>query len=304
LTLHRFDGKNFYQFDNKKKDERKNLKKYCTKYGVKFYEFVNEIDEGSKPPKHNDDEGLAFSLFTWQDVFEWLKKTANRKLKVTLGQLMHDKDFQWKAAQKQIAEVEDDQQQPSTEVGVVVSGKKGGLADRIAEMPEVSDTELQGITYQQNSDGSQVAVYKRRNDIVTVDEMFAKEFGNTLFCDTCAIQDKCPKFQQGMACAFDFAPNFVTDNPIATLDFLIKAQTERVNRMRLFESMEGGQVNKTLSSEISLLERLNQARINLIALAQLKNLTMNGAGASPAVSSGQQNGEATFASVLLSMMNK
>jgi len=298
-----FDGRNFYQFDNKKKDERKNLKKYCVKYGVKFYEFVNEVDEGSKPPKHNDDEGLAFSLFTWQDVFEWLKKTANRKLKVTLGQLMHDKDFQWEE-QVQVVENDDDGQQTNTEVGVIVSGKKGGLADRLAEMPEVSDTELQGITYQQNSDGSQVAVYKRRNDIVEVDEMFAKEFGNTLFCDTCAIQDKCPKFQQSMACAFDFKPKFVTENPIATLDFLIQAQTERVNRMRLFESMEGGQVNKTLSSEISLLERLNQSRINLIALAQLKNLTMNGGGASSSISSGQQNGEATFASVLLNMMNK
>lgn len=301
-----FDGRNFYQFDNKKKDERKNLKKYCTKYGVKFYEFVNEVDEGSKPPKHNDDEGLAFSLFTWQDVFEWVKKTANRKLRITIGQRMADKDFKWddtQPAQTVSVATDDDATDGNTEVGVIVAKKGGGLAGRLDEMPDVSDTSLQGITYQQNDDGTQVAQYKRRGgDLLSVDEVFAQEFGNTLFCDTCAIQDKCPKYQQGHACAFNFAPNFVTDNPIATLDFLIKAQTERVNRMRLFESMEGGQVNKTLSAEISLLERLNQARINLIALAQLKNLTMNGAGAQPS-SQAQVNGEASFASILLNLMN-
>jgi hypothetical protein len=133
--------------------------------------------------------------------------------------------------------------------------------------------------------------------------VFSEAYGNTLFCDTCVVQDKCPKFEKGMACAFNFKPNFVTSNPLATLDFIISAQMERVQRMMLFESLEGGQVNKTLSYEISLLEKLNASRVNLIALAQLKNLTMGGRDTSalqdPAVA-----GEASFANILLGMMNK
>lgn len=294
-----FDGKNFFQYDNKNKDERKNLQKYCKKYGVKHYEYVNEIDEGSNPPKHNDDEGLAFSLFTWQDVFEWLKKTANRKLKVTVGQRMVDKDFQWPEPQQaQVVATDED----GNTLPVVVGGNS--LASRLEEMDGVGETELQGIAYQQNEDGSQVAVYKRRDEIVTVDDVFAKEFGNTLFCDTCAIQDKCPKFTQGMACAFNFNPGYMTENPVATLDFLIKAQTERVNRMRLFESIEGGTVNKTLSAEMKLLADLNQARINLLSLMQLRNLMVDGRATGITADNAAEAKEASFANILISMMNQ
>jgi hypothetical protein len=135
-----FDGKNFHQFDNKQKDQRKNLKKYCVKYGVKHYEYVNEIDEGSNPPKHNDDEGLAFSLFTWQEVFDWLKIAAKRKLKVTIQQRMVH-DFQWEDPQANAPAVTETGDEQDT-LPTIVGGKS--LAAQLEQLDGVGDSELQG----------------------------------------------------------------------------------------------------------------------------------------------------------------
>ena len=56
------------------------------KYGVKEYEFVNEKNEADGT--HNDDEGLTFSLRTWIDVFQDIKRYARTKLTIDLKNIL------------------------------------------------------------------------------------------------------------------------------------------------------------------------------------------------------------------------
>lgn len=76
-------------------------------------------------------------------------------------------------------------------------------------------------------------------------------------CDKCFLKGKCPQFQPGHECAFEF-PAEVTTEPQkrAVLDNLIALQYQRVQRMALFEQMEGGYAMSELSVEMDRLARM------------------------------------------------
>lgn len=236
-----WDGKNFTQYDSNNKSIRKTLKNVCTKYGVKFDEFCSEKNPDGT---HNDDEGLTYSLRTWLDVLNDLGRMAKTKLSTTLADLMEDKQFQL--------------------VGSPTSAKKG-LSGALANLN--SSPSKSGVDYEQKEDGSEVAVYKKRTDMVPITAM-EEIFGSALFCSNCYIQDKCPKFETGSSCAFDFSPANLKSDPFAVIEHLISVQMDRVNRAMLMEKMEGGMPNKTYTHELNVLNSLNSTKADMIVRAK------------------------------------
>jgi hypothetical protein len=239
-----WDGKNFAQYDKDKKHIRKSLPNQCRHYGVKFYEFCNEVDEGTT--KHNDDEGLTFSLRTWLDVFHWLKNYARVKLNTKVKDL-----------DKSGIIMEEKEEAP----------KKKSLADRIANSElDVSESSKVRVV-DENSD---VALYdKREKESINA---YKERAGDTMVCNHCYVADKCPKMQEDATCAFDFAPEETTKNPLAVIDALIATQTERVNRAMFIEKMEGGMPNKTFATEVKLLQQLNNDKTNMLMMMQTKGV--------------------------------
>lgn len=246
-----FDGTNFKQYDNNDKSVRTTQKNNCAKYGVKFYEYVHEVDEGTT--KHNDDEGLTFSLRTWMDVFDHVKKFARTKLTKTVGKMLEGKVTEFNEA-------------PDN------SGKKKSSILGAIEAKGISSVPAIPTTYQVDEDGSQVALYQKRETKIAIAD-FLDQSGDALVCNFCHIADKCPKFKEDSTCAFDFTLQDQTANPVAIIDNLIRIQSERVNRAMLIEKMEGGNINKVYSLELRALDGLNQSKMNI--LAQIQNRGLN-----------------------------
>lgn len=241
-----FDGTNFEQYDNKRKDVRVTMKNKCKEYGVGFDEFVSEKNpDGS----HNDDEGLTFSLKTWLDVFEWLKKSARPKLTTTIKDALKDK----------------------VTATNIMEDKNKSLADRLGTGITVGESAAQ--LFEVDEEGNQVAVYEKRNELVRIDE-FKQEQGSLMVCSFCSIQEKCPKFKEGATCAFDFSASESDNNPLQTIDKIIAHQQERVARAMFFEKMEGGVPSRVYSQELKILNELNMSKVNLMMLAQNKGFKL------------------------------
>lgn len=250
-----WDGKNFSQYDKDQKDIRKTLGKQCDRYGVKIKQFVTELEDDGKT--HNDDEGLTFSLCTWLDVFDDLKRFAKMKLKFTLGDKL-GKDFEF---------IE----------------PKRSLEDMLESTDARDSREIKV-----DEDG--VALLKKRAEGEIIDlDAFEAEYGDILSCNNCFINDRCPKFKESHSCAFNFSPTSATKSPIATIEFLIRTQTKRVNKAVLIEGFEGGIPNKTYSQELLLLARLNEFRTAMIMKAQQNGIIIT----ERSVTMLQQGGEAT-----------
>ena len=249
-----WDGKNFSQYDKDNKDIRKTLRNQCSKYGIKEYEFVNEKNQADGT--HNDDEGLTYSLRTWCDVFESLKVTAKTKLTFDLDKMLKGKKTVFM----------EQKNTPATK-----PLKKAGID--IANLQLGEDLEVMGeaasATYAEDEEGNEVVVYKKREQRISI-SAYKEEAGDLMVCNFCHIQDKCPKYAKDNTCAFDFAPNEMTKDPMAVIDMLIKAQTERVQRAMFIEKMEGGMPNKVFAGEVRLLETLNSTKVNMMMLVQGK----------------------------------
>ena len=250
-----WDGKNFAQYDKDQKDIRKRLKNQCDNYNVKFYEFCHEVDQGTT--KHNDDEGLTFSLRTWLDVFEWLKNFARVKLTYSINDLLEGKSTIFKPMDKKEAK------------------KKGGILGALENRSDMKElTDARTVKVIEDEEGNEMIVYdKREKESINA---YKKRAGDTLVCNHCYVADKCPKFKEDSTCAYDFAPHEDTENPLAVIDALIRTQTERVNRAMFIEKMEGGMPNKTFATEVKLLQTLNNDKANMLLMMQSKGLIMNG----------------------------
>lgn len=253
-----FDGTNFKQYDNNNKAIRSTQKHKCIQYGVKYYEFCNEVDEGTD--KHNDDEGLTFSLRTWLDVFQHIKKFARTKLNYTLADMLEGKKTIF---------VEDNSTPTPTTPQAPANG--GGLLGALA-VHGVNSAPTVPTTF--SVDGN-VAMYEKRETGKVAVADFIKQTGDVLICNYCHISDKCPMFKEDNTCAFDFSSLESTKTPLDTIDFLIQTQTERVNRAMLIEKMEGGNINKVYSQELRVLEQLNTSRTNLLIMMQNKGLNVS-----------------------------
>ena len=253
-----WDGRNFSQYDKDQKDIRKTLRNQCKKYGVKEYEFVNEKNEADGT--HNDDEGLTFSLRTWIDVFQDIKRYARTKLTIDLKKMLDGKKTVF---------IEDNSGQPQqTAPQSTPPAKTGGIMGAIANLD--TDDAIP-TTFVMDEDGNEVALYEKRERKTSIME-FIQTSGDAMVCNYCHIADKCPKFKQDSTCAFDFAPEQLTRDPLATIDMLIKIQTERVQRAMFIEKMEGGMPNKTFAMEMKLLNELNNTKTNMLLMIQGKGL--------------------------------
>lgn len=254
-----WDGRNFSQYDKDNKSIRATLRTQCEKYGVSEYEFINEKNPADD--SHNDDEGLTFSLRTWIDVFEDIKRYARTKLSTSLSTMLIGKRVVFNedtsgATQPQI------KQRATMDLDNMVQKSLG---------EELEITEALPTTYAVDEDGTEVAIYVKRSEKIAIDK-FNEDTGGTMVCDSCHISDKCPKFKPNNTCAFDFSPLNMRETPMAVMDMLIATQTERVNRAMMIERMEGGMPNKVFAMELKLLSDLNDKKINMMLLAQNKGL--------------------------------
>lgn len=273
-----WDGTNFTQYDKDKKHIRTTLKRQCEKYGVKHYEFVNEkFEDGPKKGMHNDDEGLTFSIRTWLDVFANVNRMAKSKLDVTVQKMLHHTD----ARKVTMATKKEQLQKKMEESGnweiLDPNTSAESLKDLLMERPEVEGESNHGIEYRTDEEsGQEIATYKarERSEKVTLSQ-FEEEYGNTgLFCDNCMVNSRCPKYQPGYACAFDFAPDGAGDI-FVMLDAMIKTQQERVNRAMFIEKMEGGQPNKIFTSEFGALQNMLKLKADLIMASKTKSVQLS-----------------------------
>lgn len=244
-----WDGRNFSQYDSKNKGIRQTLKSQCARYKVSFDEFCSEKNpDGS----HNDDEGLTFSLCTWREVLQDMKSKAAVKLSTTIREMLDKK--------------------------VTVFHEGGTAAKTLKEkldMQGLQGAEKGQLTYQENTDGSQVAVYKKRDPVEVVNSAQAiTKYGDTLFCNNCYMKDKCPEFKDAHSCGFDFSPANVGKDPLQIIDRIIELQQQRVERAMLFEKLEGGLPNKVYSAELAMLGNLNNLKAELILKATSRGITL------------------------------
>ena len=252
-----FDGTNFSQYDMKNKAIRTTLKKLCDKYDVKHYEFVHELFEGTD--KHNDDEGLTFSLRTWLDVFEHIKKFARTKLKTTVGEMLENKQTIFNEP-KPVRPARGSLSNVSLGGGVVIGDSKP-------------------VTVTEDEDGNDVKTVALRDEKTSIADFIGLPSGNTtarslLACDVCHVSDKCPKFKEGSECGFDFNTDNLTDDPLKTIEYLIKIQTARVNRSMAIEQLEGGNLNKVYTQEMRILADLNTQKMNIMVTIANKGVNV------------------------------
>lgn len=99
-------------------------------------------------------------------------------------------------------------------------------------------------------------------DLVVAGELAPTPTGNmndnpiideVLFCDTCYLAGKCPKYKAEQRCMFRFRTIMSTkEGMMSALAAVMEIQADRVARGSLFEKVEGGIIDKNLSSEISM----------------------------------------------------
>lgn len=97
---------------------------------------------------------------------------------------------------------------------------------------------------------------KRELDVITRKGDLAQDerVRESLFCDTCYIAGKCPKFMEGQRCGYAFSVEMDSPSKMLTaLQTLLTLQSDRVIRASHFEKVESGVIDKNLSGEIKML---------------------------------------------------
>jgi len=100
----------------------------------------------------------------------------------------------------------------------------------------------------------------------SIEEIISSGFNMGMFCSNCYISASCPEFQIGMSCAVDWSAPIEELTPTNIIDYLIRIQSERVNRAQIQEKIDGGVADQNLSVEMDRLTNLTQARQNLNAV--------------------------------------
>ena len=286
-----FDGTNFKQYDNNDKAIRSTLKNKCSHYGVKYYEFCNEKDH--ETGEHNDKEGLTFSLRTWLDVFQHIKKFARTKLTTTLEDRLQGK-----------ATVFHEDPSGSLPTTAPASNPPSLISGALSSLG-VSATPAIPISYGQDEDGDEVAMYEKRPKGKVAIAEFIKTKGDMMVCNTCHIADKCPIFKEDNECGFDFGSQDLVSDPLTAINYMIHIQTERVNRAMVIEKMEGGNINKVYSQELKILENLNLSRMNILTIIQNKGVNVSKVVVEHTTDkTSQEDSQPGFKEMMMAMMNQ
>lgn len=83
-----------------------------------------------------------------------------------------------------------------------------------------------------------------------------------LNCEVCYIRDTCPERLDGAMCSIDWGnQDKQRMTPEEVLDFMIEIQTKRIARAQMFEELDGGMPDETLSKELDKLRNMNEQRI-------------------------------------------
>jgi hypothetical protein len=200
-------------------------------------------------------------LKTWLDVFDIVKKQADRKLKITLSDLLEGKAME--------------EEYTPLEYTDNNTGEKGKVKGLPSNMEIIPDDEAASVNYEEDEYGNEVAVYKKRETAPIPIQSFEQEYGSQMFCDTCYVRDQCPKFQAAHNCAYDFKVPEKIATPFDLVNFLIELQSQRVMKGMMIENFDGGQPSKTLTSEMNFLNNLNAQRTNMMVMAQSRGVKLN-----------------------------
>ena len=91
-----------------------------------------------------------------------------------------------------------------------------------------------------------------------------KRLGETLFCDTCWLLGKCPVYKAGERCGFRFNIQITDKSSMKeAIQGIMSIQADRVVRGSLFEKVEGGRIDRQLSSEIGLFLKMLETLRNI-----------------------------------------
>jgi hypothetical protein len=77
-----------------------------------------------------------------------------------------------------------------------------------------------------------------------------------LNCDRCYLSDNCPLYKLKSTCAVDWSTDIHELKPEKAIEAVIQMQSERVQRARVIEVMDGGVPDQNLSGEIDRLKGL------------------------------------------------
>jgi len=95
-------------------------------------------------------------------------------------------------------------------------------------------------------------------------ELIVNSPANSLLCDFCYVSRRCEKYELGAKCGFIFTFNNDKDKtPEEKMDEAIGVQLERCFRGAFFEKVDGGAIDKNLSSELALFASLIKAKKDL-----------------------------------------
>lgn len=93
------------------------------------------------------------------------------------------------------------------------------------------------------------AEYRRLSQIT--DAGYDDRAHESLFCDQCFIAGKCPRFRSGSSCGFDINVRMETKADLQrALQIIVETQFGRVMTGVLFEKVEGGVIDPTVSKEM------------------------------------------------------
>jgi len=84
-----------------------------------------------------------------------------------------------------------------------------------------------------------------------------------LKCDSCYLNASCPSFEEDSECSIDWTPDMDIMNNESMIDYVIKIQSQRVNRANAIEQNDGGVPDVILSNEIDRLNNLINSKRNL-----------------------------------------
>jgi hypothetical protein len=77
-----------------------------------------------------------------------------------------------------------------------------------------------------------------------------------LGCDRCYLSDDCPLYKKKALCAVDWTTNIHELKPEKAIEAVIEIQSERIQRARAIEALDGGVPDQNLSMEIDRLSGL------------------------------------------------
>lgn len=121
--------------------------------------------------------------------------------------------------------------------------------------------------------GTDLAVIQQNNKV----NVF-QHSANTLRCDACYISKRCPVYETGSSCKFDFSANMDFSDPDMALRAVVNIQKERVIRGAFFEKVDGGALDKNLSNELTLLSKIIEQISNENRPSASFNLSGSGKG--------------------------